>query len=162
MIRNPPLHSWIPTSNGFCSQDVFSLKSGDTRSPYSRYSISSFGWRTPVTPTVVLICWLSCKISTPQPGVLTERFPAFGKGRSKGLEKKLRKWRPQQVYPNTLKKNLAMYLYPTYHLLHQSNQLVYWVHTKLSSWIQQAKIDLQNVRVVFFHGINETYKFRSR
>lgn len=116
-IRNPPLHSWIPTHNSFCSQDVLSLKSGDTRSPYSRYSISSFGWRTPVTPTVLLICWLSCKLSTPQPGVLTERFPAFGFWAQKGSEKKLRKWRPQQVYPNTLKKYLAMYLYPTYHPL---------------------------------------------
>lgn len=81
---------------------------------------------------------------------------------AEGIGKEIEEMKAPTSIPKYTKKYLAMYLYPTCHLLHQSNQLVYWVDTELSSWIQQAKIDLQNVRVVFFHGINETYKFRSR
>ena len=70
-VSNPPLHSWFLTKNRFSSQDVLSLKSGDTRSRMValQYSISSFGWRTPELP-------LQCCCS-PQPGVLTERPAIF-------------------------------------------------------------------------------------
>lgn len=146
-IRNPPLHSWIPTHNSFCSRDVLSLKSGDNRwYPYSRYSISSFGWRTPVTPTVVLICWLA-NLHPRQPGVLTERFPAFGFWAQKGLSKKWRKWRPQQVYPNT---KVSVSHLPSLASVGPACSLGAHQTEFLDP---TSKNRPTHVRVVFFHGI---------
>ena len=65
-IRNPALHSWIPTNNSSCSQDVRTHWNQETRDT------------RPTVDTTYIIFGMADPSYPRQPGVLTERFPAFG------------------------------------------------------------------------------------